>query len=104
MVESNGEGMWESGLHWSKGELLFSSGADSRILAEPCYHQALKVARKQGARSMELRVATSLARVWRLQGKRREAHDLLAPVYDWFTEGFDTPDLKDAKALLEELK
>ena len=71
--------------------------------AEACYRQALDVARGQSARLWELRAATSLARLWRDQGKRAEARDLLAPVYDWFTEGFDTADLKDAKALLDEL-
>jgi len=69
----------------------------------PRYHRALAIAREQGARSFELRAATSLARLWRDQGKRAEARDLLAPVYAWFTEGFDTQDLIDAKALLEEL-
>ena len=67
------------------------------------YERALAIAREQGARSFELRAATSLARLWRDQGKRAEAHDLLAPVYGWFTEGFDTRDLIEAKSLLEEL-
>jgi predicted ATPase len=67
------------------------------------YHRALAIAREQGARSFELRAATSLARLWRDQGKRAEARDLLAPVYAWFTEGFDTRDLVEAKALLAEL-
>ena len=62
------------------------------------------MARRQEARSFELRAATSLARLWRDQGKRAEAHDLLAPVYGWFTEGFDTPDLRDASALLDGLR
>ena len=66
-------------------------------------HQAIDTARNQQAKSLELRAATSLARLWRDQGKRVQAHDLLAPAYDWFTEGFDTADLKDAKALLDEL-
>ena len=64
---------------------------------------ALDIARNQQAKSFELRTATSLARLWQQQGKRQEAHDLLAPVYGWFTEGFDTADLKDAEALLDEL-
>ena len=64
---------------------------------------AIKTAREQSARSLELRAATSLARLWRDQGKRDEARDLLAPVYGWFTEGFDTRDLKEAKALLDEV-
>jgi predicted ATPase len=65
--------------------------------------RALTVAREQQAKSWELRASTSLARLWRDQGKRTEARDLLAPIYGWFTEGFDTPDLKDAKALLDQL-
>jgi len=68
-----------------------------------CSGRAFAVARSQQAKSFELRAATSMARLWRDQGKRNEARDLLAPVYGWFTEGFDTPDLKEAKALLDEL-
>ena len=71
---------------------------------EACFEAALSLARQQGARSYELRAATSLARLRRDQGRRREALDLLAPVHAWFTEGFDTPDLKDAEALLAELR
>jgi predicted ATPase len=66
-------------------------------------HQALEVARRQQAKSLELRAATSLARLWQSQGRHQEVHDLLAPVYNWFTEGFETPDLQDAKALLDAL-
>ena len=65
---------------------------------------AIKASREQESKTIELRAATSLARLWQSQGKSEEAHDVLAPVYDWFTEGFDTTDLMDAKALLEELK
>jgi hypothetical protein len=72
--------------------------------AEKNYLASLDWAREQKAKSWELRTSTSLARPWQSQGKRKEAHDLLAPVYDWFTEGFDTKDLKDAKALLRELR
>ena len=71
--------------------------------AEGHFQRALQIARAQQTRSFELRAATSLARLWRDQGKSQEAHDLLVPVYSWFTEGFDTLDLKEAKALLEEL-
>jgi predicted ATPase len=71
--------------------------------AEKNYGASLDWAREQKAKSWELRTSTSLARLWRQQGKRKEAHDLLAPVYNWFTEGFDTKDLKEAKALLDEL-
>ena len=70
---------------------------------ETCFQRALDVARRQEARSLELRAAMSLSRLWHQQGKRKEAHDLLAEVYAWFTEGFDTADLQEAKALLEEL-
>jgi predicted ATPase len=71
--------------------------------AEACFQRALAVAREQEAKLFELRAATSLARLWRDRGKRDKARDLLAPVYGWFTEGFDTVDLKKAKALLDEL-
>jgi predicted ATPase len=71
--------------------------------AEALFHQSLEIARRQEAKTFELRAATSLARLWRQQGKRAEARELLTPIYSWFTEGFDTADLKDAKALLEEL-
>jgi len=71
--------------------------------AEACFQQALAVVQRQQAKSWEFRAATSLARLWQQQGKRVAAYDLLAPLYSWFTEGFDTPDLQDAKALLEAL-
>jgi predicted ATPase len=71
--------------------------------AETCLQRALDVARHQEAKSLELRAAMSLARLWQQQGKRAEAYDLLGPVYNWFTEGFDTADLREAKALLGEL-
>jgi predicted ATPase len=71
--------------------------------AQACFERALAIARTQGAKSWELRAAMSLARLWRDQGRRRKAHDLLAPVYAWFTEGFDTLDLREAKALLDDL-
>jgi predicted ATPase len=71
--------------------------------AESWFHQALDIARRQQAKSLELRAATSLSRLWQQQGRRIEAYQLLAPIYGWFTEGFDTADLQDAKALLDEL-
>ena len=71
--------------------------------AEACFLKAIDIARKQSAKSWELRAATSLARLWQQQGKKKEARDLLAPVYNWFTERFDTADLLDAKALLDAL-
>jgi predicted ATPase len=84
-----------------KGDLLILT--DNRISAEACFRHAIALARRQEAKLWELRASTSLARLWRDQGKRTEARDLLAPIYGWFTEGFDTLDLKEAKALLEEL-
>jgi predicted ATPase len=72
--------------------------------AEACFQQALDIARRQQAKSLELRAAMSLARLWQQQDKRQDAYDLLAPVYEWFTEGFDTADLKEAKVLLDELE
>jgi predicted ATPase len=98
----SGERWPEAEIHRLKGELTLSiEGAGAE--AERCFLRSIDVAREQQARSPELRAATSLARLWRDQGKRAQAHDLLAPIYGWFTEGFDTADLKDAKALLDEL-
>jgi predicted ATPase len=94
---------YEAELHRLKGEWLVAYLRQGHDEAEACYQRALAVARKQEAKLWELRASTSLARLWRDQGKRTEARDLLAPVYGWFTEGFDTPDLKEAKALLDEL-
>jgi predicted ATPase len=71
--------------------------------AEACFHQALDVARRQQAKALELRAALSLSRLWQQQGQRAAAHTLLAPIYGWFTEGFETPDRQEAKALLAEL-
>jgi predicted ATPase len=102
LVARNDEHMWEGELDRLEGELRLVQGA-SAVDAETCFARALAQTRHQSARSLELRASTSLARVWRGQGKRTEARDLLAPIYGWFTEGFDTPDLKEAKALLEEL-
>ena len=71
--------------------------------AEACFHKAIEIARKQQAKSLELRAVMSLARLWQQQGKKQEAHQMLSEIYNWFTEGFDTKDLQEAKALLEEL-
>jgi predicted ATPase len=90
-------------LHRIKGTLLLACSEDRHAEAEACYHQALDVARRQQAKSWELRAATSLARLWKSKNKRQEAYHLLVPVYNWFTEGFDTADLQEAKALLQEL-
>ena len=90
-------------LYRLKGALLQQQAIPDAAQAAACFQQALDVARQQQAKSFELRAATSLARLWQQQGKRAEAHELLAPIYGWFTEGFDTADLQDAKALLEEL-
>ena len=99
-VAQTGLVYYEAELHRLDGELRLRLDAAN---AERSLRHALDVARSQRAKSWELRAATSLARLWRDQGRRGEARDLLAPVYGWFTEGFDTPDMKSAKALLDEL-
>ena len=102
VVDKTGERYWEAELHRLKGELLLVLSTDNTTEAEACFHQALDIARRQEAKSLELRVATSLSRLWQ-QGKRAEACALLAPIYGWFTEGFDTADLREAKGLLDAL-
>ena len=87
----------------SKVHSCYSSLQTIKLKPKHCFRHAISIAQSQQAKSWELRAATSLARLWQQQGKRQEAHDLLAPVYNWFTEGFDTADLQDAKALLETL-
>jgi predicted ATPase len=91
----------EAEMHRIRGKLLMSMNEHSA--AEESYHQALGIARSQRAKFWELRAAISMAQLWRDQGKREEACELLAPVFAWFTEGFDTPVLQEAKALLDEL-
>ena len=97
-----GERCWAAELYRLRGELLLRSVADERQ-AEACFHQALEVSRRQQARLWELRAAMSLSRLWQRQGKRDAARELLSPLYGWFTEGFETADLREAKALLAEL-
>ena len=102
-VESTGERYLEAELHRLQGEMLLAQSPSNHEPAEGAFQKALAVAGAQQAKSLELRAAMGLARLWHDQGKTTEARDLLAPVYDWFTEGFDTTDLKDAKALLDDL-
>jgi predicted ATPase len=102
-AETIGERWYESELYRLKGELLLQQSSDNDTEAETCFQHAISIAQSQQAKSWELRAAVSLSRLWQSQGKRQEAHDLLAPVYHWFTECFDTADLKDAKALLDAL-
>jgi class 3 adenylate cyclase/predicted ATPase len=118
-VQQTGERVWEAELHWLQGELVLQARPqppepEGNMLhtrgrtpqtaeAEACFHQALAVARHQRAKSLELRAATSLSRLWQQEGKRHDARELLAPIYSWFTEGFDTADLWEAKALLPQL-
>src|SRR5215471_7859905 len=99
--EETGYGHWDAELHRLEGIALV--GLSRLDEGQGALQEALRTARKQQAKSYELRAATSLALLWGEQGRRAEAHELLAPVYGWFTEGFDTADLKEAKALLDEL-
>jgi len=103
LVDTTDERWWEAELHRLKGALLLQQSLDNQAETEACFHKAIAIVRSQQAKSLELRAATSLARLWQQQGKRQEAYDLLASVYHWFTEGFDTADLQDAKALLDTL-
>ena len=103
MVARSGEHWFEAELRRLRADVLFAGSPGQASNAEGSLHSALAVAREQGAKWSELRAAMCMARLWRDQGKRHEAHELLAPLYGWFTEGFDTLDLKRAKALLGEL-
>jgi predicted ATPase len=111
LVEQTEERYYEAELYRQRGELLLRHAAQSHTAqdsqeqhdAEACFQHALAVARRQEAKSLELRAATSLARLWQCQGKHAEARELLASVYGWFTEGFDTADLQEAQALLDAL-
>ena len=118
-VEKTGERWYEAELYRLKGELLCQQGAGQEstseirrapsalrlppVEVEECFHKAISVARRQHARMWELRATVSLARLWQQQGKKDEARHMLAEIYSWFTEGFDTKDLQEAKALLAEL-
>jgi predicted ATPase len=102
-VDATGEHFYEAELHRLKGELLLQHIGPDVFQAEACFRQALAVARYQQAKSLELRAAMSLIRLWQQQGRRAEAHQLLAEIYHWYTEGFDTADLQEAKVLLAEL-
>ena len=97
-----GEHCYKAHLHCIQGDVLMAKGASESVV-EAEYYRAIKVAQKQAAKSFELHAATNLARLWQTQGKIIEACNLLQPVYDWFTEGFDTHDLKEARALLDQL-
>jgi predicted ATPase len=103
VVEANGQGDLLVEVYRLQGELLQRQDVPDAAQAEACFQQALAIARRQQAKSWELRTAMSLARLWQQQGKRGEAYELLAPIYGWFTEGFATADLQEAKALLEAL-
>jgi class 3 adenylate cyclase/predicted ATPase len=101
--EASGRGDMLAEAYRLQGTLLLRQAIPDAAQAEACFQEALAIARRQQAKSWELRTATSLSRLWQQQGKRDEAYELLAPIYGWFTEGFDTADLQEAKALLEEL-
>jgi predicted ATPase/class 3 adenylate cyclase len=101
IIAATDERYFESELNRLRGDLLIAM--EDRFAAEQSYHQARAIAERQSAKLFELRAATNLARLWHNQGKRNEARDLLAPIYSWFSEGFDTPVLKEAKALLDQL-
>jgi predicted ATPase len=100
-IAANGEVVWEAELHRING--LVRLAENELGAAQESLQQAIRIARGQSAKSLELRAATNLARMWGEQGRRAEARELLAAVYSWFTEGFDTASLKEAKALLDQL-
>jgi predicted ATPase len=108
VVEKTGERLWEAELYRLKGDLSLQSGvrgpeSKGEAEAEECFLKAVEIARRQSAKSWELRAVMSLAKLWQHQGKTKEARAMLADIYHWFTEGFDTKDLQEAKALLKEL-
>ncbi len=106
VMDHTGERWWEAEVHRLTGELLLTQERPKgkrQKAAEACFYQAFAVARRQQARSLELRAVMSLSRLWQQQARRAEAYHLLAEIYGWFTEGFDTADLQEAKALFIEL-
>jgi predicted ATPase len=103
LVDYTDERYWEAEVYRVKGELLLRQAVPDAPQAEACFQQALGVAHRRQAKSWALRAVMSLSRLWQQQGKRAEARELLAPIYSWFTEGFDTADLQEARALLEDL-
>jgi len=103
LMEATEERWWAAEVYRLQGALLLRLPHPDIPQATACWHQALEVARRQQAKALELRAALTLSRLWQQQGQRAEAHACLAPIYSWFTEGFDTADLQEAKALLEEL-
>jgi predicted ATPase len=102
LVERGGEHIWDAYLYRVKGELMLMNGADASAV-EACFHNALEVARRQGAKVYELQAAVSLSRLLKTQGQTDKARTILSQTYSWFTEGFDTTDLKETRALMEEL-
>ena len=103
MVESNGEGTYEGMLHSLAGESLVKLGVERFAEAERHFNTAIEITRRQSAKSWELRATMSLARLLATQNRRDQARAILTDIYGWFTEGFDTPDLKNAKSLLDQL-
>jgi predicted ATPase len=100
-ADTTGERVYEAELHRLQGELLLHQEPPDAVQAERCFQQALAIARRQQAKSLELRAAVSLSRLWQQRGQRAAAYELLTKVYSWFSEGFDTADVQEATALLE---
>ena len=103
-MNRTGQRVSEAQLDSIKGDLLLATSQDNEAEAEDCFRHAIDCARRQGAKGLELRAALRLSRLWRRQGRHDDARTLLAEIYGWFTEGFDTRDLREAQALLEELR
>jgi predicted ATPase len=103
LVERTDERLWEAGVHIVLGKTLLADSSSATQKGEASLHRAIRIAQRQGAKTLELRAATSIARLWQSQDKKGDARDLLTPLYGWFAEGFDAPDLKEAKAVLEQL-